>query len=149
MRQLLILHGPNLGQLGTREPAVYGTRTQDDIVDEVRREAARRGWQTDLIQSNHEGVLIDTIIDAQHAYDAIILNPSALTHTSIAIRDAVAASPLPVIEVHLSNVHAREEYRHVSYVAETATATVSGAGVDSYIAALTILDRRVPAEASL
>lgn len=143
MPHLLILHGPNLGQLGTREPAVYGTATQHEIVAVVRDAASALGWTAELFQSNSEGALIDAIIDAAGTYDGIIFNPSALTHTSIAIRDAVAATPLPVVETHLSNVHAREAYRRLSYVAESATATVSGAGIDSYIAALTILDRCV------
>ncbi|MFI8593286.1 type II 3-dehydroquinate dehydratase [Microbacterium sp. NPDC078428] len=142
MPHLLILHGPNLGLLGSREPKVYGTMTQDELIRSVSDRAAHLGWESDFIQSNHEGVLIDAILDAPGRYDAILLNPSALTHTSIALRDAVGAVPVPVVEVHLSNVHAREPYRRVSYVAETAAATVSGAGLDSYLAALTILESR-------
>ena len=142
MPHLLILHGPNLGLLGTREPQVYGTTTQHELVDAVSAGAAGLGWSCDFMQSNHEGALLDAILTAPGTYDAILLNPSAYTHTSIAIRDAVSAVSVPVVEVHLSNVHAREPYRRISYVAEAAAATIPGAGPDGYFAALTILDRR-------
>ncbi len=145
--RLLVLNGPNLNLLGEREPAVYGTTTLAQIEAFVRDEATALGWTAEFLQTNHEGVLIDAIHAARETADGVILNPSALTHTSIAVRDAVGAIPVPVIEVHLTNVHRREPYRRISYVAETAAATISGAGPDSYLAALYLLDRRVRAAA--
>lgn len=140
--RLLVLNGPNLNLLGEREPAVYGTTTLAQIEDLVRAEATAFGWETTFLQTNHEGGLLDAIHAARDSADGVILNPSALTHTSVAVRDAVGAIAVPVIEVHLTNIHRREPYRRVSYVAETAAATISGAGVDSYLAALYLLDRR-------
>lgn len=140
--RVLILHGPNLNLLGVREPDIYGTLSQDDILGIVAEAAGSFGIDVELLQSNHEGVLIDALHEAPGVYDGVILNPSALTHTSIALRDAVGAVAVPVIEVHLSNVHAREPYRAVSYVADRAAATISGAGIGSYLAAVTILARR-------
>ncbi|MBO1900430.1 type II 3-dehydroquinate dehydratase [Leucobacter weissii] len=139
--RVLVLHGPNLNLLGTREPHIYGTLTQDEIVAETSAAAEPLGIRIDLLQSNHEGALIDALHAAPQQYDGVILNPSALTHTSIALRDAVGAIPTPVIEVHLSNVHAREPYRKVSYVADRVAATVSGAGAGGYVAAVVLLAR--------
>lgn len=139
--RLLVLNGPNLNLLGEREPEVYGTTTLAQIEDLVRAEATALGWDAAFLQTNHEGVLIDAIHAARESADGVILNPSALTHTSIAVRDAVGAITVPVVEVHLTNLHRRQDYRRVSYVAETAAATISGAGADSYLAALFLLDR--------
>src|SRR5690554_3116010 len=144
--RVLVLHGPNLNLLGTREPDIYGTLTQNHILDIVAEAAAEHGIEVELVQSNHEGALIDALHAAPESYDGIILNPSALTHTSIALRDAVGAISVPVIEVHLSNVHAREPYRKISYVADRVAATISGAGVDSYVAAITVLARKFAAK---
>jgi 3-dehydroquinate dehydratase-2 len=144
-RRALVLNGPNLNLLGTREPGIYGTQTLADIEKAVRTEAEVLGWDVEFRQTNHEGVLLDDLHAARGEFDGIILNPSALTHTSIAIRDAVSAIDIPVVEVHISNVHRREEFRKISYVAATATATISGAGTDSYVLALLCLDRKVPA----
>lgn len=141
--RVLVLNGPNLNLLGEREPAVYGSTTLAQIDDAVRREAETLGWTAEFLQTNHEGVLLDALHGARDGADGVILNPSALTHTSIAVRDAVAAIPNPVIEVHLTNVHRREPYRRISYVAETAAATISGGGPDVYLAALYLLDRRI------
>ena len=144
--RVLVLHGPNLNLLGTREPRIYGTLTQDEIVAIVVEAAAPHGIEIELLQSNHEGVLIDALHAAPGRYAGVILNPSALTHTSVALGDAVGAITVPVVEVHLSNVHAREPFRKTSYVAPRAAATISGAGADSYAAAVTVLARRFEAE---
>ncbi len=145
-RRVLVLHGPNLNLLGVREPHIYGTFTQDDVFAVVVDEAAQHDIEVECLQSNHEGVLIDALHGAPGNFDGIILNPSALTHTSVALRDAVGAIAVPVVEVHLSNVHAREPYRKISYVADRAAATISGAGLDSYAAAITVLARRLSRE---
>jgi 3-dehydroquinate dehydratase-2 len=144
-KRVLVLHGPNLNLLGAREPHIYGSLTQDDIIALVAAAAEPHGIDIDLRQTNHEGELIDALHEASEHYDGIIFNPSALTHTSVALGDAVGAINLPVVEVHLSNVHAREDVRKVSYVAPRATATISGAGVDSYIAAVTVLVQKFAA----
>lgn len=144
--RVLVLHGPNLNLLGTREPRIYGTLTQDEIVTIAAEAAAPHGIEIELLQSNHEGVLIDALHAAPGQYAGVILNPSALTHTSVALGDAVGAITVPVVEVHLSNVHAREPFRKTSYVAPRAAATISGAGADSYAAAVTVLARKFEAE---
>ncbi|UOQ57493.1 type II 3-dehydroquinate dehydratase [Leucobacter allii] len=141
-QRVLVLHGPNLNLLGAREPSIYGEFTQQQLIDQVRTAAEPLGIEVELIQSNHEGALLDALHAAPERFDGVVFNPSALTHTSIALRDAVAAIPIPVVEVHLSNVHRREPYRAVSFVAERATATISGAGPDGYAAALVVLARR-------
>ena len=136
MAKILVLHGPNLNLLGTREPELYGSDTLDDInhMLEVRAEAA--GLGIDFLQSNHEGVLVDAIQQARGMYDYIIFNAAAFTHYSIALRDAIAAVDVPVIEVHISNVHKREEFRHQSVLAPVALGQICGLGVASYLAAL-------------
>ena len=135
--KILVLNGPNLNMLGTREPAIYGSGTYDDLQQMIRTHAEKCGVEVFFYQSNHEGALVDAI---QQAYfdgvDGIVFNPGAYTHTSVAIRDAVAAVRLPTVEVHLSNVFSREEYRHRSYLAEVAWAVVSGMGFLSYEMAL-------------
>lgn len=131
-RRILLLNGPNLNLLGTREPEVYGTHTLDDAIAQARAAAQELQFEIEAVQSNHEGELIDAIHAARQSCVAIIINPGALTHTSIALRDALSAVSLPVAEVHLSNVHAREEFRHVSYIAPIASFVISGAGIDGY-----------------
>ena len=126
------MNGPNLNLLGVREPEVYGTDTLEDVVTRVTEVARSAGFEVRAVQSNHEGVLIDAIHAARGDCDAIIINPGALTHTSIALRDALAGVALPVAEVHLSNVHAREEFRHHSYVSPIAEFVIAGAGVQGY-----------------
>lgn len=130
--RLLLVNGPNLNLLGTREPDVYGTATLADVETLVTESAAACGLQVRAVQSNHEGVLIDHIHAAREDCAAIIINPGGLTHTSIALRDALAAVSLPVAEVHISNVHHREDFRHHSYVAGIAAFSVVGAGIHGY-----------------
>ena len=129
---ILVLHGPNLNLLGQREPGVYGVVTLSDIDQTLEREAASLGVTVEGRQSNHEGVLIDWIHDARGTFAGIVMNPGAYTHTSVAIRDAIAAVDLPLVEVHLSNIHKREAFRHHSYIAPVAVGQISGFGVDSY-----------------
>ena len=133
---ILVIHGPNLNLLGTRETDVYGERTLDDINAMLKTEAGQRGAKIETVQSNSEGSLVDAVQGASGTADAIIINPGAYTHTSIALRDAVAAVSIPVIEVHLSNIHAREEFRHKSYIAPLALGQIMGFGPESYRLAL-------------
>ena len=130
--RVLVLHGPNLNLLGTREPSIYGTATLEDIHAELTLVAKARGAELEFFQSNHEGALIDRIQEAPTWADAILINPAGLTHTSVVLRDALAATGLPVVEVHLSNVFAREPFRHHSYVSPIARGVVAGFGPASY-----------------
>ena len=140
--KILVLHGPNLNLLGEREPEVYGRTTLAEIDAGLKEQGAKRGATVDCFQSNHEGELIDRIQAARKTHRAIIVNPGGLTHTSVALRDALAASALPVVEVHLSNIHAREEFRHRSLVAGIALGQISGLGARGYALALdALLDR--------
>jgi len=129
---MLLVNGPNLNLLGLREPSVYGTDTLDDVVQLTQRVAAELGFEVRAVQSNHEGELIDHIHDARNDCEAIVINPGAFTHTSIALRDALASVALPTAEVHLSNVHAREEFRHHSFIAPIAEVVIAGAGIQGY-----------------
>jgi len=140
--KILVLHGPNLNLLGEREPEVYGRTTLAEIDARLRGQAAKRGATVESFQSNHEGQLIDRIQAARRTHQAIIINPGGLTHTSVALRDALVASELPVVEVHLSNIHAREEFRQRSLVAGIAVGQISGLGAKGYELALdALLDR--------
>ena len=144
VKRILVLHGPNLNLLGTREPEVYGWTTLNDINELLRERAKEAGVDTiDFLQSNYEGALVEAIQNARGRYDFILLNAGALTHYSIALRDAISAVPVPVIEVHLSNIHRREEFRHTSVIAPVVMGQVCGFGVDSYIAALDIAIRKI------
>lgn len=134
---VFVLNGPNLNLLGLREPEIYGSDTLDDIAGMLEDRARELGLQIDLRQSNHEGHLIDWLHEAQaEGAKAVLLNAGAYTHTSIALHDAVKAVKTPVIEVHLSNPHKREDFRHVSYVGRAARGTVAGFGALSYLVAL-------------
>ena len=139
MLRLLVLHGPNLNLLGTREPSVYGHLSLPDIDKSIARRAAELGVAVQTKQSNVEGELVTWIQNARGHFDGIIINPAAYTHTSIAIRDAIAAVALPTVEVHLSNIHQREEFRHHSFVAAVALGQIAGFGPTGYLLALEAL----------
>ena len=142
MNNILVIHGPNLNLLGTREPEVYGAQTLLDINTHLQAVAGEIGVQITEFQSNHEGEIVEAIHQARHQYDAIIINPAAFTHTSVAIRDAIAGVGLPFVEVHLSNVHKREAFRHHSYFSDLAVGVVCGLGAYGYEAALRFLTQK-------
>ena len=130
--RILVIHGPNLNMLGTREPEVYGTTTLEDINDALSAAGKEAGVDLEFFQSNHEGALIDRIQEAPSWADGLLINPGGLTHTSVALRDALVGTDLPVVEVHLSNVYAREGFRHHSYISGIAVGVVAGFGAASY-----------------
>ena len=140
-RRLLLVNGPNLNLLGTREPDVYGTATLADVEQIATDAAARRGFEVRAVQSNHEGVLIDAIHSAREDCAGIVINPGGLTHTSVVLRDALSAVALPIAEVHISDVRAREEFRLHSFVADVAVVHVVGEGVAGYATAVERLIR--------
>ena len=139
MGKILVMNGPNLNLLGTREPEIYGTVTLADIHERLRRRANEADLDIEFMQSNHEGALVDAIQRARRTADYIILNAGAFTHYSIAIRDAIAAVNVPVIEVHLSNIHRREEFRRTSVIAPVVLGQIAGFGAESYVAALEVI----------
>jgi 3-dehydroquinate dehydratase-2 len=138
-QSILVVHGPNLNMLGKREPEHYGSQTLNDINDSLRAKAAGLGLQVSTFQSNHEGEIVEAIQDAVGRIQGLIINPAAYTHTSVAIRDAVLLLNVPTIEVHLSNIHKREPFRHRSFIADIATAQISGLGASGYLFALEAL----------
>lgn len=136
---ILVLNGPNLNMLGTRQPEIYGSETLDDVIELCHRAAAAHGREIAHFQSNSEGALIDRIHEARGTVAAIVINPGGLTHTSVALRDALVIPEVPIVEVHVSNVHAREEFRRHSYVSPIADAVVAGMGIQGYAAAIEYL----------
>jgi 3-dehydroquinate dehydratase-2 len=136
MRKVLVIHGPNLNLLGEREPGIYGATTLEEINRGLQEQAAKLGLELRIVQSNHEGEIVETIQNARHWAQVIVINPAAYTHTSVAIRDALSAVPVPALEVHLSNIHAREGFRQASHVSPVAVGVISGFGKDSYRLAL-------------
>ena len=135
-KRILVIHGPNLNMLGRREPETYGYTTLEDIDRELKRLGPLWGLAVDTFQSNHEGAIVDTIQQSMGTVAGLIINPAAYTHTSIAVRDALIPLAVPIIEVHISNIHKREPFRHHSYVSDIATGQIVGLGVNGYYLAL-------------
>lgn len=143
MHSVLVLNGPNLNLLGTRQPEVYGTTTLADVESACRSRAESLGMAVDFLQSNHEGVLIDAIHAAKGVHHGFVINAGALTHTSIALRDAISSVELSTVEVHMSNIHARESFRHLSHIAPVALGQIAGFGLQGYLFALDALKRHL------
>ena len=139
--KILILNGPNLNLIGRREPAVYGNQSLDDYIITLKKRFLEH--HIDSFQTNHEGVLIDKLHEAMDKYDGVVFNPGGYAHTSIALADAVRAIGIPVVEVHISNIYEREEYRHHSYTAEAAVKSIAGHGLEGYAEAITYLTSKV------
>ncbi len=136
MTKILIIHGPNLNLLGTRETSIYGSAGLGTINEAIAQKADAMKVQVDFFQSNHEGELVDRIHAAVEDFHAMVINPAAYTHTSVALRDALSAVSIPAVEVHLSNIYAREEFRHTSLISPVAKGVVSGFGIQSYLLGL-------------
>ena len=137
--KILVINGPNLNMLGIREPDHYGRETYADLINKIEGHAAAKGIEVKCLQSNHEGDLVDYIQSAYGAFDGIVINPGAYTHTSVAILDAVKAVSVPTVEVHISKVDEREDFRRVSYIRAACIATISGHGTDGYLEAMDLL----------
>ncbi len=133
MIKILVIHGPNLNLLGKREPEIYGKVTIEDINKKLKEVAKKKKIILEIFQSNHEGEIVDKIGEAKNKYNALLINPAAYTHTSVAIRDAILAIGVPAVEVHLSNIYSREDFRHNSLIASVVKGQISGFGVDSYL----------------
>ena len=140
--KILVINGPNLNMLGVREPAIYGRTTYADLCELIRSHAAEAGIETEIYQSNHEGDLVDKIQAAYGNTDGIVINPGAYTHTSVAILDALKAVSIPAVEVHISDVDAREDFRQISFVRLACFATIAGHGIQGYIEAVDLLRDR-------
>ncbi len=137
--KILVINGPNLNMLGVREPDIYGAETYQGLCARIEAFARERGVEVELYQSNHEGDLVDKIQAAYGNADGIVINPAAYTHTSVALLDAVKAVSIPTVEVHISDVSAREDFRQVSYIRAACAATISGRGIDGYLEAMELL----------
>lgn len=136
MKKILVINGPNLNFLGIREPDIYGKSTYADLVDSINKAAVLKGLEVEIYQSNHEGCIVDKIQEAYNHFDGIIINPAAYTHTSVAILDALKAVGLPTVEVHLSDINSREEFRKFSYISLYTAKTICGKGFEGYTEAL-------------
>lgn len=136
MKKILVINGPNLNLLGTREPEIYGRLTLNDIETQLKNKAEQLKVEIECFQSNCEGEIVDKIGLAKNKFDAIIINPAAYTHTSVAIRDAISAVDIATIEVHISNIYSREEFRHKSFISPVCIGQISGLGIDGYLLAL-------------
>ena len=139
MKKIIVIHGPNLNLLGEREPGVYGNDSFDSINAEIAEKAQSKGFEIEIFQTNLEGGIIDMLHEARLTFDGVILNAGAYTHYSYAIRDAISAIKIPVVEVHLSNIHAREEFRHTSVIAPVCVGQIAGFGKNSYMLAVDAL----------
>ncbi|MGM9643094.1 MAG: type II 3-dehydroquinate dehydratase [Eubacteriales bacterium] len=137
--KILVINGPNINMLGIREPDIYGRETYDSLVEKIKKHAAMRDVEVEFFQSNHEGALVDAIQGAYGRVDGIVINPAAYTHTSVALLDALKAVGIPTVEVHISDVSKREDFRQVSYLRAACVATVSGHGTDGYLEAIDLL----------
>jgi 3-dehydroquinate dehydratase-2 len=133
--KILVIHGPNLNLLGKREPEIYGSLTLDDINTQISALAVELGVEASFFQSNHEGELVQKIQEAMGVFQAIVINPAAYTHTSVALRDAIASTGIPTVEVHISNIYKREDFRRHSFIAGVAAGQITGFGSDSYLLA--------------
>ncbi|MFQ5787977.1 MAG: type II 3-dehydroquinate dehydratase [Thermodesulfobacteriota bacterium] len=134
--KILVIHGPNLNLLGKREPEIYGSTTIDEINALLKKEAKTLGTEVEFSQSNSEGEIVDIIQEAMESFDGIVINPAAYTHTSVAIRDAIASTSIPTIEVHISNIYKREDFRKKSFISGVSIGVVSGLSIDSYLLGL-------------
>lgn len=139
MKKILVIHGPNLNLLGQREPGIYGKVTLAQINSELKKTAQKKGVSLKIVQSNYEGQIVDLIQKAKAKFSGVLINPAAYTHTSVAIRDAISASAIPTVEVHLSNIYSREEFRQKSLISPVAKGTVLGFGAKSYTLGLQAL----------
>ena len=137
--KILVINGPNLNMLGLREPAIYGAQTYQNLLDFIRKTAEEEGIETECFQSNHEGALVDKIQEAYGVFDGIVINPGAYTHTSVALLDAVKAVSIPTVEVHISDVTQREDFRQVSYIRQACVKTYMGLGFEGYRQAMLYL----------
>lgn len=142
-KSILLINGPNLNLLGTREPSVYGSTTLPQVVEAAQKQCEKASVTFSHVQSNHEGVLVDSIHDARGKVDAIVINAGAFTHTSVALRDALAGVDIPFVEIHISNVHKREPFRHHSYLCDKAEAVICGLGTYGYEAAIEFAIRNI------
>ena len=141
--KLLVLNGPNINMLGIREPDIYGRETYAELLRRIEAHCAARGIEVSCFQSNHEGDLVDRIQQAYGVYDGIVINPAAYTHTSVALLDAVKAVSIPTVEVHISDVDARDEFRRISYIRAACAAVISGRGLQGYLDAIDLLADRI------
>lgn len=140
---ILVINGPNINLLGLREPAIYGRQTYSDLLRLIKEAGERSGAATEEFQSNHEGAIVDKIQAAYGKFDGIVINPAAYTHTSVAIRDALASVGIPAVEVHISDVGKREEFRRISYVRDVCLTTISGRGIEGYAEAIEFLCKKI------